>query len=274
MKAFKNILIPTDFSDNALKAARFALQNYADQDVKFELIHTFYLYHSGAVITSDLEALISNDRKEMLDEQLKTLTDQFPEAQITGRILQGRMVDTVTRYITNVKNDLVVMGTQGSSGFKTAILGTNAANLMTAVDIPVILVPEKSSDLPIKKVLFASDLKKINNFDPLRKLSQMVHAEQMELEILNLLDESMDQAEAEKEEVRLSNIFTGTDYQFHYRKALNPEDGILAFAHEMNINMIAVIARHHGFISRMLHRSVSKRLAMHSEVPLLILKEQ
>jgi nucleotide-binding universal stress UspA family protein len=47
----------------------------------------------------------------------------------------------------------------------------------------------------------------------------------------------------------------------------------LDYAHEVDADLIAVVARSYGFFERIVHRSTSRKLSMLTNVPLLILRE-
>ena len=54
--------------------------------------------------------------------------------------------------------DLVVMGTKGSDSFASKLLGSVTYNTIRKINIPVIVVPEKSVNGEINKIIFATDL--------------------------------------------------------------------------------------------------------------------
>ena len=274
MQKIKNILIPTDFSENANQAAELAISTFIDADVRFYLVHVYYLHYSGAVMTGDLEELIEKDRRELLDAQKAALLAKFPEAQISSDNIQGRLVDTVMRLIKHNEIDLVAMGTKGASGLQASLLGSNAANLVRALDIPVLLVPKDSGVESIKKALFATDLKALNGFDTIEPLYNMVKSLGLKLHILNLTDGEGDPIEQDREELKLDSVFMGTDHSFHFRELKNAEDDIVDAAHEFEADMIVAVARHYGMIYRILHRSITRKLSMRSDLPLLILSEK
>jgi nucleotide-binding universal stress UspA family protein len=274
MKKIKTILIPTDFSQNADRAVEYAIANFASPDVCFWLIHVYHVYYTGAVISIDLDELLQKEREKSLKEEVDALKVKYPDITIESRAIQGWLVDVVTKLVDTQSIDLVVMGTKGASGVKGVLLGSNAANIMRNSTAPVILVPDSPVVKSIKRILFATDLQYINGFNSIQPLHALAKESGAKIEILHISDVIPDPIGMNKEELRLSTVFNDVDHEFHFRNQVLIEDDILDYAHEIEADLIVVVSRQYGFFYRMLHRSVSRKLSMHTDIPVMILKEQ
>ena len=126
----KNILIPTDFSENANHALAQAILTFPDPETRFLLVHVYRMPYSGAVISIDLDDLLMEEREAQLENQLDELRAKYPNIHISGRTLQGSLLDVITRLIKAEDIDFVVMGTTGATGAKGIFLGSNAANMV------------------------------------------------------------------------------------------------------------------------------------------------
>lgn len=274
MKKIKTILIPTDFSKNAGRAAEYAIQNLAAPDVCFWLVHVYHIYYTGAVISVDLDDLLQQEREASLKKEAEALQIKYPKITIKYRAIQGLLVDVVTRLIDSQAIDLIVMGTKGASGVKEVLLGSNAANIMRNASIPIILVPDSAEIRPIKRILFATDLQYINGYDSIQPLHAIAKETGAKIEILHLSEVIPDAIGMNREELRLDTVFMDVPHEFHFREQLATEDDILDYSHEIDADLIVVVSRQHGFFYRLLHRSVTRKLSMHTDLPVLVLKEQ
>ncbi len=273
MSGLKKILIPTDFSDNALKAAQYALRTFSNEAESFELLHTYKMRYAGGVVTTDLEEIMSKDRNEDMDKLVDLLKQQFPAATIKSSVVQGTLLTTVDRVIEEHNVDLLVIGTTGASGIAEQVLGSNASNLMQSIKKPVLLIPRACKVESTEKVVFASDLKELKGSDAIDVIYEAVNLMDLEVYILNLITKDLHQEESEREISRITGIFKNREPEFHFRKITEAEDDILDFCHDINADLLIVIARDYGFFGNLLHRSLSRKLSMHSDLPLLVVKE-
>ena len=105
---------------------------------------------------------------------------------------------------------------------------------------------------------------------PIRQIAKETGAE---LDILHLEDSADQPVNEERESLLLDTIFVDLPHGLHVKELTYAEDDILDYAHDVNADMIAVVARSYGFFERLVHRSTSRKLSMLTDVPLLILRE-
>ena len=75
----KNILLPTDFSDNSWNAIEYALKLFKDEPCKFYLLHTYTpaVYHVEYVLVSPAQFGLGDAIRENVLNQLKTLEEKI-----------------------------------------------------------------------------------------------------------------------------------------------------------------------------------------------------
>jgi nucleotide-binding universal stress UspA family protein len=144
---FKEIMIASDGSETAYKAAKLGL----------ELART-HGSHIVAVYVVDVSRIIQlpgysgipgmKDRLLglMLDEG-KYVTDEIDQmakargVQSSKVVLRGHPSDELIRYSEEAKVDLLIMGSVGKSGLHRFLLGSVAEKVAQHSKVPVILVP-------------------------------------------------------------------------------------------------------------------------------------
>jgi nucleotide-binding universal stress UspA family protein len=269
----KNILVPTDFSENANQALAQAILTFPDSETRFLLVHVYRMPYSGAVISVDLDDLLMEEREEQLEKQLVELRAKHPTIHITGRTLQGAILDVITRLIKAEDIDFVVMGTTGATGAKGVFLGSNAANMVKHSSVPVMLIPIMTELRPLKTLVLATDLKHIHGYETMHPIHEIAKQSGAILEILHLEDLDDVPIDVERETLLLDTVFSDLPHNFHVEPLLQPEDDIMEFADEINADLVIVVARNYGFFERLFHRSTSRKLSMVTNRPLLVLME-
>lgn len=274
MKNFNTILIPTDFSENARKAVQFAINNFNSNETTFVLLHSYKLSHYGAVVSVDLDDILKDDRVKAMEEEKQWVLDSFPDVQLKTATYQGMVVDIVSRYTASNDVDLIVMGTKGATGAAEVLLGSNAANVVKSVKDPLILVPESVISKPVKEVLFATDLKETQAFETIQPLRTLLKKIEGRLEIVHIASKDDKQDVMSKEELKLDTVFEDIDHKFNFLENQDIESGIIEFSVQINADMIAVVARNYGLLERIFHKSITRKLSMHTTLPLLVLREK
>lgn len=161
--AFRHLLVPTDFSEPANHALRYATEEAALHNAKVTLLHvqpsdteTEVYYISGAQAAGAGLDLVSGGRlvtppapeptvvrRDLSDEALAKLHDLVPEAckdtwQVALAV--GRPAEAVVRFAQEQHVDLIVMATHGRTGLKHVLLGSVAEKVVQLAPCPVLTV--------------------------------------------------------------------------------------------------------------------------------------
>ena len=66
--------------------------------------------------------------------------------------------DAIIAAAKKHKADIIILGSTGASGLKRILIGSVAAKVLELSTIPVIIIPEKFRNKPLKHIGYASDL--------------------------------------------------------------------------------------------------------------------
>lgn len=140
MSTFQNILVPTDFSEPAERAAQFAAVFAEKFDAKLTLLHVWETpstYDYGQGLDWPTEELARQAQKS-LDVALAKLREALPRAQ--GRVVPGVALERILAEAKDMNADLIVMGTHGRRGLSHVFLGSVAERVVRRSPIPVLTV--------------------------------------------------------------------------------------------------------------------------------------
>ena len=161
----KNILLPTDFSENSWNAIKYALEFYQKTTCNFYLLHvTLISNYTGSASplippSDSLEKLYLKQTKDQLKKLLKEIKKLpvntkhhfFPLSTF------NYFTEAVKDHIEEKNIELIIMGTKGASGLTEIIIGSNTGDLITKVKCPVLMVPENSKYKEPKEIAFPTD---------------------------------------------------------------------------------------------------------------------
>ena len=271
--ATKRILIPTDFSENAIQAAEYALENLNYPDTEFMLYHAYQLPHYGAVISSDLDNILKDDRTSDMQKFEKTLRLKYPDCKIKGYISQGSLGQLIAQLTEKFVFNGIVMGTKGATNAGSILLGSNATLVLKKTKLLLYLIPggEKPVKAP-KSVLLASDYQLNETNETFQPLIDLLKKHHSKLHILNLCDcsQSNDILDAQS---TLDEMFLSIPHHFHIRNKTDVKEDILNFAESREIDLITIVAHQYSFMENLFHKSISKRISLYATQPVLILKD-
>lgn len=129
---FSQILLATDYSDNAMRAAAFA-SLLVPESGTLEVLHIL-------PASSDSEGLMSIQHE---GETLEAVYEQvLPENLSTQyRVEVGDPGKKIIQRAVNGCHDLIVMGTHGKRGLQRLLVGSVSATVVRDSPIPVLVVP-------------------------------------------------------------------------------------------------------------------------------------
>lgn len=265
----KKFLVPVDFSDTSINAAKYAVALAKDiSDAKVVLYHV-YSHISFATLTSREEG----SRQKVTESELNEVKSKISEENdnISVVVEEGSFVESLCDYALGNAIDMVIMGITGSSRITQVFMGTNTLNVIRHIDIPVMIIPAQATYTGLKKVVFTSDFKDVARTTPFVSLKKILDIFHPQLDILNVDSEHYVELtpeykiEREAMEDKLGNY--NPDYSF--LRAYDFLEGISSFVDTKEMDAIITVPRKHGFLSQLFKTSHTKKLAYHSRVPII-----
>lgn len=265
------ILVPTDLSDNADNALIFAKELIRNREGEITLLFTYYAVYDFAAQATRIIGQIEKDAKKALKKTIKKHGEE--NILIEYSIVQGTVETAVDAAAKKFNIDLIIMGTQGASGLKKALLGSNTADVIKESDIPVLAVPSGSKFDQIKKIVVAIELKKEDPANILQ-LMDLVDDWQLPLEIvyinkINDVDPDSGFAQLKK---YLTVNFPKTMASYISYKADGINEGLTEYLESHPDCLLVMFSKTKSFFEQLFEKSHSVEMAYHTHVPLLVLK--
>ncbi|MBT8146473.1 MAG: universal stress protein [Gammaproteobacteria bacterium] len=131
MKAVNHILVPTDGSEDACKAAAFAggLARALKARVSLLLVlpEDSILHNAwGVGAESDVEEIRNMLEKQARENELPKTIESLGDLDVKPELITswGHPADEISRFAREHKVDLIVVGSHGRTGIKRAFLGS------------------------------------------------------------------------------------------------------------------------------------------------------
>ena len=274
----KHILVPTDFSDNAWTAVKYAMFLFEKVRCEIHLLHVDSSRHSS--VNSSMGAALDRSAQDS-EELMEALSDRIEREPLNvkhrfhNHISHNQFVDAIRAAVQEYHVEYNVMGTKGASGFKEMTIGSHAGDVITKVKCPVLVVPEKAGNVRPNEIAFPTDFNinyKKKVLDTLIDILQISHAS---LKVVHVGQTEADLSAHQRQNKEFLETYLGsdTDFDYHFLSSDDLELALQHFVESRDIPMIAMIAKNLNFFQRLLFRPVVKTIGYHTHVPFLVLHE-
>jgi nucleotide-binding universal stress UspA family protein len=258
------VIVPVDFSETSLNAARYAAQLLAGHYGV-----TMILYHS---YSKPAEAESATTGLEKLKDSL--LKDHIVKMEVLAHE-ESDFVDGLEKAARHRRADLVIMGITGKSALAQVFFGSNTLKMAERKACPVLIVPQHAVFKPLKNVMLTSDFKSTMETTPSAPIKDFLDIFTPQLHVVNVdKDHYISLTEDyEKEKQELKKLFADYKPEFYFMRLYDVDEAINLFAESRNIDLIIAIQKNHSFIGKLLNGSRTKTLSYHSKMPILVMHE-
>jgi len=278
----KNILIPTDFSENAWNALRYGMSFFKKTHCTFHIIHVNSINTNtsgeAAMFVSPeiLEETILVESNEKLQKLLNKIEHLplNPKHEFKTLALYGFLTDHLKKQVKKRQIDLIIMGTKGSTGLKAASIGSNTGNVITKIPCTVLAVPEQATYQNIQEIGFPSDFQLKYDLKILDTIKDILLLKKSALRLLyvSLKEEKMSPIQ-EKNKSLLLHHFKDVECSFHLITGKKIDEAIQCFTESRNLDMIVMVAKNLNFLERILFKPTVEKISYHTKVPFLVIHE-
>ncbi|WP_051200219.1 universal stress protein [Flavobacterium subsaxonicum] len=279
--AMKRILFPTDFSEAARNAFIYAL-NFADSfGAELVLLHVYDLPIVETPplpeTTTEIFDIVEMHQFESFREELPALhklaeDNNFGHIKFKNVLMYGDLIYNINKVSEDEGVDFVIMGTKGASGLKETFLGSTTASVISNVKMPVLGIPAEAQYRAIKNIAFTTQYKDKDN-DALRNALTIGSAFNARLQCLYIKND--DDPEDIEERINEWKIYYRDEHiDFFNIDGDHIEQTILDFIENQHVDLLVMRTHKRGFFESLFHRSLTKKMAYHSKVPLLVFHEE
>ena len=278
----KNILIPTDFSDNAYKAISYAVRLLKDETCTFHLLHTYtpaiyqseYLLHSPGQL--GLGDIYRTDSETKLEDLKQKVISQFnnPKHIFKTYSAFSVLMEAIDELVESKKIDLLIMGTQGATGAKEIFLGSSTVHTIKRAKCTVLAIPfDFDIEMP-RKILFPTDYEIEYNFELIKQVLFIAKVHKSTLDIMHVRSGYELSEEQKKNKGKLDHLLAETKHKFHELPDQGIIEAINSIQAELNHQMLVMVKNKHSFLENLFLKPVINQIGFHSNIPFMVLPYQ
>lgn len=272
------ILVPTDFSPNAVIAINFALSFAKNYNCKITLLNIYsvpvYDPNMPAEMINTSYARLSEISKEQLNKSMSSIKLNDPEA---GNCIEkciskmGTISDEISNTAEEEKYDMIIMGTTGASGIEETIIGSNASSVISRSSIPVLSIPGESKYKEIEKAVMPVELdgSEFNTINSVREMLPEcaiypVHFIKKNEKLSDEKQQIFEKLQSSLKENESAKIVISEDIT----------TGLDEILRKYNCDLVITSTVKRSIFEKLFHKSITKKLVCHTHVPLLALHKK
>jgi len=272
----RTIIVPTDFSEASVNAAYYAAEIAMQVKAGITLLHVLPMpiLATEVPLPSDSYEIGTQEAGQSLHE-LKEKMERYSNDKlcITCTTTTRSFQEEMESFDKQQDIFAVVMGTSGAGATEAFFLGSFSLTAATHLkDHPLIMVPPAHRFNGIRKIGLACDMKDVLETVPTQRIKDIFEQLHAELEILYVSkpDEKM-YPEVLTESKFIQDRLAGLHPQIRIATSDDVKEGLKDFVNKSGIDLLIIVPKERSFIESIFHQSMTKKMVLHPEVPVMIL---
>ncbi|HKP31731.1 MAG TPA: universal stress protein [Chitinophagaceae bacterium] len=271
----KNILVPTDFSDDARNASHFAARLAEKMQASITLLHAYML----PTPVSEVPYVMLNaeemqkENEELAQAEAQKLQSMF-KVQTKTVVRLGFPSEEIESLIEDGNVDLVVMGMKGK-GTIEKIVGSTTTSTLKKIKKPLLIVPQNAQYNDLKQITYATDLSYDMNSHVYRPLIDLIKLYGSSVNVLHV-QKKQDEPKGQEAsgQMQLKPVFGDLQHQFHSITDTDVKHGIKSYLSNHPTDLLVMVTHEHNFWERIFGKSHTKEMVYDTHIPLLVLKDK
>jgi nucleotide-binding universal stress UspA family protein len=214
------------------------------------------------------EQLVSKEQEEVSRMIREVKTETGTSARLSYKYVLGYPVEEmVEQFVRDNGIDLIVMGTGGARGMKKIAVGTHTASVIDHSSVPVVAVPKNAPMTRIRKIVFATDMSYLDK--EIKTIARFAKLFEAGVEVLYVTGENQRKRSRKELESILVRMARYPSIRFNTITGSDVAKGLHTFVTRNKADILAMFTHKLDLFEKLFGRSITRKLAFDSAVPLL-----
>lgn len=279
----KNILVPTDFSTNAMNALNYAISLFEEDRCTFYLLNAFRQNEISTPV------LFHSESGESPDQQTKTGSETSLKRLMDGIVMKTKnpkhhfemisSYDTLKQAVektVETKNiSIIILATQGETNAKNILFGSKALNIIYKIkNCQFLLVPPDSvfQKNTKKELVYTTNFHSPLEYKELESIISISKTIKAVVRVLHILENGELTAEQENNKEVLREYLKGVESAFHTLTNENPDTGVQSFIERRDSDILAFTREKQSFLNTFFSGTMTEEALGHKpQIPIFLM---
>lgn len=143
------ILVPIDFSENSIIAARYAREIALENQDELVFLHVYtrhvnkyanFMVHGEHIVDPTIK-----ESEEQLNQLVGVVKEKWPTLVISQLFDEGILAEVISKETARNQYKVVIMGTKGASGLESVLIGSNTYDVIRDSQTPILAIPANAT---------------------------------------------------------------------------------------------------------------------------------
>ena len=264
----RTIIVGTDFSKGSYVALELAVDiaNKIHADIQL-----MWICREKMLYTDDQNNYVRNLATQKMDDLCEKYQPQLNGTTITPIIMQGKVAPMLAAQAEKVKASMIVIGTNGASGFEKYWMGSTAVRIVQEATCPVLSIREGFNfHKSLERILVPLNMS-TNSRQKLPVAVKMAKAFGAQINILGQY-ENTSQAQTVNIYIKQAETFLqkqNIQYTTEIMQSKSLADDVLSYADTISADLIVISTEQDQVLSSLFIGTTAQQLVHHSLIPIL-----
>lgn len=272
----KNILIPIDFSEHSLSAARTGCFIAKKCDATIHLVHIVKAPEDWEILSEAQQNRNTEIQNKITAAELEAKRFAglpiFESITVIPRVFGGVPFKSILGYAAAYKIDLLIMGAHGMSESAQLFIGSTAQKVMRDAPSLVLSVKKNFKPSTLNRILFVSDFSE----DRVKKSIKAVvdfagwMNARLDFAFINTPAEFTDSFTVESRIKKLQGVINPRKHKLFIHNDFHKDQGILNISKKIKTNILA-LATHNRKNKKNYQIGITETMLFKTDMPVLSL---
>lgn len=264
----RTIIVGTDFSKGSYVALELAVDiaNKIHADIQL-----MWVCREKLLYTDDQNNYVRNLATQKLEDLCEKHQAKLTNTKITSMIMQGKVAPILAAEAEKANASMIVIGTNGASGFEKYWMGSTAVRIVQEATCPVLSIREGFNfHKKLERILVPLNMS-TNSRQKLPVAVKMAKAFDAQINILGQYENNT-QAQTVGIYIKQAEAFLekqNIPYTTEFMQSKNLADDVLSYAETINSDLIVISTEQDNVLSSLFIGTNAQQLVHHSLVPIL-----
>jgi nucleotide-binding universal stress UspA family protein len=276
----RKVLIPTDFSENAFNAIKYAMELFKYDKSEFIIMHAYAdeVYEHNIKMSRALFEEYREKVAESSDRELQKVVCKMleispnPKHEYNFLSVFGSLVEEANAIADKENIDVLVMGTKGETADRDITYGSNTLQVIKYVKCPVLAIPSNYREVQVSKILFPTNYMLPYPRRGLKLVSTLAKRFAVKINLLYV-------SNFENLSFRQQDNKSFIECHFQENKAIyerisgdDISEALNDFIEKNEIDMLVMVNTRYSYLENLLDTSAIQKIGLKIHIPFLVLQ--
>lgn len=275
----RRILFPTDYSETADNAFRYALQLADKQDARLCVLH---VYNPPVISGRVSPGLVQEVQDKYQFDELREIKAQTPKLEkiqaelgkqnvdVFLKVEPGYLLSQIRTAIAEHNIDYIVMGTEGHNRSRGKFLGNNTLDAIEKSGIPVLSIPKEAAFKRVHDVVFLTNFSK-DEAEAIEAIVEEGRKKKFAIRCVHL--RNPEAKDYKTTELEWKERYKEDQVSFHVFSSRKSDiKALISYLRFENVDLVSIVHRPRHFFEKLFSRSLTIQLARRMNVPFLVFR--